>query len=596
MADAESPEGRLAAARRVQSDVDEIAAVARQQYQGALRTAARRWARAKFLLEQSFTHLGLLLYAVVALAGIFYAAAYYDRFGIAILDLYETPDFLLSATSSVTAVVVAMIGVGAVLWFLLWTYGAYVKADAYREKQYTRTARRFRGEVWLLGAFSLIVPLLLAGVVGCGRAKLAVKYVEPQDFVRVALRGTPSSAIALPNPGRTILVGTTNRFHVFYQCAASDRDPGADCGDGNAFVVATENVAAIAYDHATEAKPNISDVAAAIRSLGQGLSAMGGNTTIDVGSVNAEVDGKDLAGAITGLADAVDPLTIKTEIDPSDLTVKAMVEPVEVNVKADVGIPDLTIRAEIPEGVIPRHSHQNTSMVILGGSQGVAPVYVVPFDAPSPLTTSSRGLSINREMRRWLGGFYASLSECNDVRLRVTGYASRKGFGDPEHRSLWKKVLRDDEATARMNCGLANLRALAAVSALFGSTGPELPALREATTALDKRCPNGEAGCLFRKAVDVRNKIFDMCPASARLEWQPKDDDRSGPAVGVNAWSKPSDGWRGVGEGRSRMLSRTVHVSVDGDSDQGVCPQLWNLGVPVVGVPPGNITVSTPNG
>ena len=59
----------------------------------ARRSAARRWAVSKLIVEQSFAYLSVLLYAVLALVGMVYSAMLYNSFDIPVLEFYETPDF-----------------------------------------------------------------------------------------------------------------------------------------------------------------------------------------------------------------------------------------------------------------------------------------------------------------------------------------------------------------------------------------------------------------------------------------------------------------------------------------------------------------------
>ena len=671
-------------ALRTQEDVRRLARQARKLFRGRLRKAATRWAIAKFLVEQSFANLGLLLYAFLAVVGMVYVWAFYNHFDIAILDFYETPDFLLSAASGLGVMIVGIFAVVLVLGLLLATYGLSATQGAYREfhslyeeVKYVRRARGYLTLAFAGGFCALVLPFVLAGVVGWKWATVKASKPEP---VRVTLRSNSADAGALPATGatalpaaeRTILVGTTNRFHFFYQCKGPE---GAlDCKDGEPFIVGTDNVAAIAYDRKTKVKSTKSDVASAIDSLAGAVSGLRMDTKIEIDSVEANldtknlteaisslgtvenplnvkaglsptavtVDTKDLPGAIDRLASAVNPInveakltppevTLKSVVDPAELTLRAVVDPSELTVKAELDPSELTVRAELdpselivkaefPDGIIPVHSHSQDRpfIIVPNGTESAVPVYVVPFDALSPLTTSDKGIYIPRRTRDWLREFYRSLSACGKPSVTVTGYASRRGFGDPQHESIWQTVLeKDDPLGERMNCGLANLRALAVTSALVGSTTgdrdslvagakDELDANCEAPQAcgLQEECrpeqcgdeqecgPQQECCCLHRKAENVRSKLHALCQPSLELHHKGAATE---PPVHVQTWGE-NDTWSWVDENDpSRLLSRSVHIAVDPDPKQPACPQLSISGVSRTDAPMDNATQSQAN-
>ena len=677
----------LRQAKETQEEVRELADRAREQFRKKIRTAASKWAVAKFLVEQSFANLGLLLYAVLAVVGMSYVWAFYHRFDIAVLDFYETPDFLLSVASDPIVMLVGIAAVILTLWLLLKTYAAYATRSVYRhfeslydEAKDAQRARRFEIQTICRAMVALAVPFVLAWIAGGISAE--AKARDPET-VQVTIRSSSAphstalpavGATALPAAKRTILVGTTNRFHFFYQCKALEGTK-PHCKDGEPFIVGTDNVAAIAYDHDRETKVTPkSDVASAIDNLAGKVSGLRMDTKIEIDSVEANldtknltqaisslgtaenplnvqaglgptavtVDTKDLPGAIDRLAKAVNPInvaakltppevTLKSVVDPAELTLRAVVDPSELTVKAELDPPELTVRAELdpselvikpefPDGIIPVHSHSQDRpfIIVPNGTESAVPVYVVPFDALSPLTTSDQGIYIPRRTRDWLREFYRSLSACGEPSVTVTGYASRRGFGDPQHESIWQTVLeKDDPLGERMNCGLANLRALAVTSALVGSTTgdrdslvagakDELDANCEAPQAcgLQEECrpeqcgdeqecgPQQECCCLHRKAENVRSKLHALCQPSLELHHKGAATE---PPVHVQTWGE-NDTWSWVDENDpSRLLSRSVHIAVDPDPKQPACPQLSISGVSRTDAPMGNATQSQAN-
>ena len=129
-----------------------------------------------------------------------------------------------------------------------------------------------------------------------------------------------------------------------------------------------------------------------------------------------------------------------------------------------------------------------------------------------------------------------------------------------------------------MNCGLANLRALTVVSALFGLTEEEykgrgFDALKKAKNALDLSCPNKSEECLTEKAEKVREQLFGLCSPEMSLDW-PRDGKGIGTTVRMRAWKTPDDAWSWVDGDGSRMLNRGVRLGLDtqGKGDLA-CPQ-----------------------
>lgn len=587
--DSNRASGILKKARCRRKRVDPLAEGIRRRALRALGAATRRWAVSKLIVQQSFAHLGLLLYGVLALVGMLYAAMFYWRFGIPVLDFYETPDFLLGATASPVVLGVGVLAVGVVVGLLILTYSKYAQGDAHGQAD--DSARSRLGRRWALGLalVAFVSPFVVATVAGLVVAEvIASKKNAP---IRVTLRGDLPTPNDLPEPGTTILLGATNRFHFFFECS-SDVNQG-DCQKGRPFVVPTDNVAAVAYGEAEKETRPPSAVAEAIDKLTKAVGGLGKDIEVHIEQVDASFDTDDLEAAIGGLTSAVAPLdvvakveppelTLKPVLDPDQLTVKAEMETSELTVKAVLEPAELTVKAELDAEAIPVHSHQASTVVVVPDGDGsVAPVYAVPFVALSPLTTNANGIAISDRRREWLGEFYRSLSACGDVRVTVTGHASRQGFGDPRHASVWSKVLHGvPNGHERMNCGLANLRGLNVVAALFSSTETDdvregLTAVVEAETRLGEKCLDGDEDCQEAKAGRVRNLLLRLCPLEdeMRLEWSGIDDGHH-TRVRLWSWRTWQDRWDWLGDDQSDVLDRSVHIVLDPkDGGAPACPQ-----------------------
>lgn len=540
------PREILAEARLIQKRVDELATPLRRHAIPTLQSAARRWAVSKFILEQSNAHLGLLLYAVGALVGMLYAAAFYRRFGISVLDFYGTPDLLLSAVASPTVLCVAVAAVLAVLALLLWTYTAYARGFARKEADDFDRSRRERRWTWGLALIAFVAPFLVAWVAGVASAEIIASTKDMEDKpVRVTLRGNSTATTPLPEePRRTILLGATNGFHFLYECENGRDQTGINCDDGKAFVVPTDNVAAISYDDRKRLPPPTSDVAQAIGQLADAMASDGRDTQISIERVDATLDTEGLEGAVDRLASAMNTLTI---------------------------------RAELTTDTLPRNLHLAPITVVVPGGAGFRhPTYAVPFPTLSPMTTRSEGIAIPVATRDWLGKFYESLSACGEVRVTVTGHASREEFGD-DRESIWARVIDEGRPDSDlMNCGLANLRALKVVSTLFDSNGSSiggkaLTAAMEAEKSLHKECPPEGDAC-FLKAKEVREHLIGLCPPPEPLEWS-REDNGVHATVRVRPWRGWDDSWSWLGNDQSHLLDRSAHISLDTESgDRLTCP------------------------
>ena len=578
------------AAKEIKKSVDALAVPMQQRSILERRSAARRWAVSKLAVEQSFAHIGVLLYAVLALVGMVYSAMLYYRFDIAILDFYETPDFLLGAAAGLMVLTVSVGAVLVVVILLLATYSKHVQGFA--QGRADRPDRSRRGRIWTgaLAFAAAVSPIALAAAAGTATAKsMASDKEQKRTPVRVTLRDDVASARELPNAKRTILLGVTNRFHFFYECANGQESNTIDCdkGKGKAFVFPTDNIAAVAYDEGTETKKDEQPtVAQAIGDLAKAIADVGQNTTIRIGEVEATLNTKGIEEAIDRLATRTDPLTVVPDIKPAKLVLTPSIESTGLTINADVRPPELTLKTRVEPAdlkvrveVPPNPPPEPHIVVIRNGTKSVAPVYAVPFRALSPISSKAEGIVISPRTEEWLGELYRSLAACGDVRVTVTGHASRRGFGDPQHQSFWRDAIDDDEDTKRMNCGLANLRALKVASTLFASTGGQgdgesLAAAVEAEKHLGETCPDPSRHCRLR-AEQVRDDLFGLCPPPEPWEWSGTDN---GVTVRVRPWRGPDDSWSWLKPNQSHLLDRSVLISLDTQDGAALtCPELLEV-------------------
>ena len=352
---------------------------------------------------------------------------------------------------------------------------------------------------------------------------------------------------------------------------------------GAPFIVATDNVAAIAYDETSGPNPPESDVATAVRELARAVSQLDATTDIDIGTISAELDTKDLAGAIDGLAVAVDPSGIEKELDDVaneiDELSDAISKPRDTHVV--VAYPPIASVPEAPGG--------ETRIVAL---EALSPApaesettFTVLFRPLSPFTTGADGMTVVGSTEAWLQRFGSALEECGIQRVRVVGHASTKGFGGQGHQNVWTGVLRktlDPERAERyMNCGLANLRAMDVSARIDGSrAGHQF--LDEAVTTLRKAKElNREAEGrlddprLAPQAEEIRALLTGLCSSPDRLP-----DQSTAVVAEIESWHSPDEDWSWSPGTETGPLNRSAHIALEGSGHLRTCPAL--LGTTVV--------------
>lgn len=221
------------------------------------------WRGFELLAEYSAKALGTVFYVIIALIGITYSLGYYRRFEpIDILSLFDTPDFLLSAFGSPWALVIGILSPAIVLIMLTVGYLASSIQRAYvnaRDQHQYALLKRFL----YLPLASLVVPLIASFLWGICESE---HDVEEPKFVQYTIRGNSKPPnTGFPNQERTILLGTTSNFHIFYECGeerdGNDAAKSADTPNngaanvdrrqatcpkgGGVFVVPTDNVASV---------------------------------------------------------------------------------------------------------------------------------------------------------------------------------------------------------------------------------------------------------------------------------------------------------------------------------------------------------------
>ena len=296
-------EGRLSTVKGVRDDVVAKASDAQRLGKKVGLAATRKGAVSKILFEQPVTLLSSLGYAVFALVGMVYTAGFYEPFGVQVLDFFRTPDFLLSTVSGLLVLTIGVAAVLVTLALLMLFFSALIVKESWEGAKDTRRPRVWRVVVFSVAIATFVAPFVSAYFAG----EIATTKIE-RKLVRVTLRGdSAQQATALPDPRRTMLLGTTSSFHFLYECKSHEEGRTGHCEDGNPFVVAADNVAALSFNH--DKKPpeteSESDIAKAIASLAAAITGLTGGGPIKIGPVHATMDTEDLTKAINALATAV---------------------------------------------------------------------------------------------------------------------------------------------------------------------------------------------------------------------------------------------------------------------------------------------------
>ncbi len=269
----------------------------------------------------------------------------------------------------------------------------------------------------------------------------------------------------------------------------------------------------------------------------------------------------------------------------------------------------------VPQGalqvttVIPREAlsvkKEVVNRFIVGrtGTHSVGPgttIYSVPFNPLQPVQTGDDGAVVSAEGKHWLARLGAAWKSCGVGEVQVVGHASKSSFTD-RSPDIWTTAARGGPANrcnqrvsgtpgaqemecvdAVMNCGLANLRALAVLSELAGETELRVAApgltsaldaagsAREAIARLPQAAASGSGGhTLADSDMPIAKEVFRafdrLCGSTDGLRG----------AIGklsfeVAQWSDANaDSWRWLtGEGAEvAALNRSVHVILEGSAD-----------------------------
>lgn len=274
------------------------------------------------------------------------------------------------------------------------------------------------------------------------------------------------------------------------------------------------------------------------------------------------------------------------------------------------------IEPTVPQGalqvttVIPREAltvkKEVLNRFIVGrtGTPSVGPgttIYSVPFNPLQPVQTGGDGAVVSAEGKDWLARLGAAWKSCGVGEVQVVGHASKSSFTG-RSPDIWTTAARGGPANrcneqasgatpgaeemecvdAVMNCGLANLRALAVLSELAGeaelkvavpgitATLDAADSAREAIVRLYRAAASGAgeptlAGGDMPIAKEVFRALDQLCASTDGLRG----------AIGklsfeVAQWSDANaDTWRWLtGDGAEiAALNRSVHVILEGSAD-----------------------------
>ena len=311
------------------------------------------------ILARSIAAPGGVWYVLICLVGLVYSRGYYDKFDVNILNLFSTPDFLLSAFNNLLSLAVAVLVPLAMLVVLGATYWVSNYKRAYLSALGNLLSYRLRvGFAAFFGAGALILSVV---VYAFGYVD-SINALSDPKFVRVTIRNDSTQPpTLLPPAKRTILLGTTSDFHFFYACDGGNEDvnktndgtesnqtrensgdgvlskawrwliqlpsvgpkdtqKSSTCTAGKTFIVPTDNVASVSFND-TEPEPrrnpDLSAVVEAISGLKERI--VDHDVVIDLGDdANVTVEATELVKAIAALKERIEKLNAP-DIDLSSL-------------------------------------------------------------------------------------------------------------------------------------------------------------------------------------------------------------------------------------------------------------------------------------
>ena len=199
------------------------------QAERQLRIAATRgayWRVVEILTKAALPTVGTISYLLMALVGLAYAQGYYYRFnGLQILSLFNTPDFLLSAFENVWVLMLALI---APLLLLLLLGLSLILLNYRRARIGAKNWRDARLVTLGAALFTVSVIVLPFFSFTLGSAN-SLKATTNPDWAAVSIRSeSAESGNGWLAQDRTILLGTTSDFHIFFKCEHADEEVGSD--------------------------------------------------------------------------------------------------------------------------------------------------------------------------------------------------------------------------------------------------------------------------------------------------------------------------------------------------------------------------------
>ena len=206
--------------------------------------------------RQTVVKLGSLLYLVVCLIGLLYSKGFYDQFDdVRIFELFDTPDFILSAFANLNALGIGFFAFALTVlflglmcqYFLSNAKRAQLSAEAKVKSAEPSTegkAKRLPLRQKALCVACVFIPILLLvfGPYQKGKNEADNARTSPSR-VLVATLDASLPSLRLPS-SKTILLGTTSKFHIFYTCDTAQVD---SCNSGHPLIVPNTNVAAVEF-------------------------------------------------------------------------------------------------------------------------------------------------------------------------------------------------------------------------------------------------------------------------------------------------------------------------------------------------------------
>lgn len=203
------------------------------------------WRVAELLVERTLASGGAASYGLISLIGLAYTYGYYEfDKHINIFVFFDTSDFFLAAFRDLQTLVRAFLCVLVIAVLLTIAYFASTRVDAALFARH-RSPLLVRLLTPVLLVFALLAAVYFPYCMGTSATNHAFRE---QNLVRYTLRPTAGrDQVSEPPTRRSVLLGTTGGYHIFYTCSPGWSPAGTPCTNGAPFVVPTPNLVSMDF-------------------------------------------------------------------------------------------------------------------------------------------------------------------------------------------------------------------------------------------------------------------------------------------------------------------------------------------------------------